>query len=358
MKSLLYILHIDWDWIYQRPQILAKYLENDFDVTVLSKSQVFSKQKMMRNTVQPRKRHNYYILPRAKKYKVMSALTKFLEKIIVWNEKISRKNIVWFCQPNIMNEYLSKCAGFVVYDCMDDYAAMENDYEKRNIILLLEEKMCDRANLIFVSSQTLFDKLTDKGVNSDKIVLVRNGCSNKIFAQPTLPVLNKNKYILGYVGTIAEWMDFDLLDKSQKSNLNIQYNMVGPYPTNLPSSAKNLNFIGRVEHEKLYSVIEDYDCLIMPFIVNAIIKSVDPVKLYEYISYGKCIVSVYYKEIERFADFVYFYHNHDEYLNLIEYLSEKGFPAKYSAEQQKKFLDNNTWDIRGKTVCDAIKLRI
>lgn len=49
------------------------------------------------------------------------------------------------------------------------------------------------------------------------------------------------------------------------------------------------------------------DCLIMPFILNDIISDVDPVKLYEYISMGKNIISVKYREVKRFEKFVYFY---------------------------------------------------
>ena len=45
----------------------------------------------------------------------------------------------------------------------------------------------------------------------------------------------------------------------------------------------------------------------MPFILNELIESVDPVKLYEYINFEKNIICIKYDEILRFKDFVYFY---------------------------------------------------
>ncbi len=356
-KKLLYILHIDWNWIYQRPQILAHYLESYFDVTVLSKIQVLSRKKMSPNTIQPRKKHHYFILPKSKSNRIMFFLTRLLEKLSMIKERISKKDVVWYCQPNIMNKYLRKCKGLVIYDCMDDYFAMENDKEVAEHIFECERRMCERANIIFVSSQSLANKLIARGADSKKMVLVRNGCDSFIFSKPKKAVI-KDKYIIGYVGTIAEWMDFDLLIKSIEINSHVQYKLIGPNPKEFATSNASINFVGRVEHEKIYETIKDYDCLVMPFVVNEIIKSVDPVKLYEYISYGKCIISVYYDEIKRFSDFVYFYKTQEEYFTLLDKLSKTGFLPKYNESQQRDFLKNNSWDERGQCVYQAIKEKL
>ena len=93
----------------------------------------------------------------------------------------------------------------------------------------------------------------------------------------------------------------------------IQYHFIGPvHQTRLPSHPRII-FEGIVEHKQLYEKTKDYDCLIMPFQINEIIRAVDPVKLYEYISLGKCVISVEYEEIKRFELFVYFYRTQEEY---------------------------------------------
>ena len=92
--------------------------------------------------------------------------------------------------------------------------------------------------------------------------------------------------------------------------------------------------------------LKEMDCMIMPFILNEIVLAVDPVKLYEYIGLGKCIISVRYPEIERFEDFVYFYEDDSSLLNLVENLKLKGYPPKYNEKMQKDFLRENSWKQR------------
>ncbi len=51
----------------------------------------------------------------------------------------------------------------------------------------------------------------------------------------------------------------------------------------------------------------------MPFKLNDIVEAVDPVKLYEYINFNKDILTISYKEIERFSKFTYSYDGYDEF---------------------------------------------
>ena len=53
-----------------------------------------------------------------------------------------------------------------------------------------------------------------------------------------------------------------------------------------------------------------------------------------------------YKEVERFGKYAYFYRTHKEYMELLEHLKCKGFPPKYSEEQQTEFLNENAWSDR------------
>lgn len=103
-------------------------------------------------------------------------------------------------------------------------------------------------------------------------------------------------------------------------------------------------------YQLLHQYIIAKSILIMPFVLDDVVLYVDPVKLYEYIAWGKCIICSYYPEIEHFSDFVYFYQNEDEYIQLINEMCEKGFPAKYCKRQQEEFLKQNTWDSRMYTI--------
>jgi hypothetical protein len=100
-----------------------------------------------------------------------------------------------------------------------------------------------------------------------------------------------------------------------------------------------------VEHDALYDSVSDADCLIMPFVVNEIIESVDPVKLYEYINFQKNILCVEYPEIKRFDSFVYFYSDYESYKQQITHLMRSNV-RKYTEEERRAFLQSNNWASR------------
>ena len=67
-------------------------------------------------------------------------------------------------------------------------------------------------------------------------------------------------------------------------------------------------------------------------------------------------MSIFYPEVERFKDYVYFYNDSQEFVDLIQKLSENGFPTKYSSKQQEEFLKCNTWEIRGNQIQQYISM--
>jgi len=107
-----------------------------------------------------------------------------------------------------------------------------------------------------------------------------------------------------------------------------------------------IKFHGVINHDDLYNYVKHLDCFIMPFKLNKLVKSVDPVKLYEYINYNKPIFSVYYDELDYFSQFVHFYSNTNELIDLLKQTIENGFTDKHEGSKRINFLKENSWDIR------------
>lgn len=335
---MLYLSHVCWNWIFQRPHILALLLEKDYDVDVIDRVFIFGKKKSRNNKI-PKSKKNIYQFPK-NDYSLISKINHKILKAQLGN--LSKYDIIWICHPMDYDCIPNNYKRIVIYDCMDDHVSMAQD-EKKEDLRINEEELLKRADIVFVSSDSLRNKHFKY---SDKIVLVRNGLSIGINRKVDLPQ-NKKKYSLGYFGTISTWFDFETLEESLRHNSSIEYCLIGPIEngTIVPKNER-ISFQGIVEHEQLAEYTDNYSALIMPFIVNNTILSVDPVKLYEYMGLGKCIISVWYPEIERFSDYVYFYKTIEEYNNLIDDLCDRGFPPKYSEEERNQFLESNTWDKR------------
>lgn len=356
-KKILYLMHVDWKWIYQRPHVIAKGLEEDYDVTVAYQLNYRQQRGMQKYNPLPDKAVRIYNIPYEGKNIFIYLLNKVWLKWYHHKFKKEKYDIIWFTSP-VMLKYVDKqCSGIKIYDCMDDEVAMRMEMQKHSLtdrLVLKNEyvrnkkRLLEEAEYVLFSSQYLYSKFKTRCKGEP--ALVRNGYQQRdIHYEWKERKRIRRQLSIGYVGTIERWMDISLLQKSVLDYPNICYHLIGPCAVPIEET-DNIILEGVVEHQQLYYKIAEYDCLIMPFIVNDIILAVDPVKLYEYISYGKCIISVYYPEIERFSDYIYFYRNEQEYMNLLEELVQSGFRPKYSKQQQEQFLYENTWEKRLQTI--------
>lgn len=339
-KEMLYIMGIDWSWIYQRPQIFADMLSEDYQLTVV----------FPRSILRIRAKRPYqpgikflilWTIPYQEKSRLIGKISALLNGYLFQN--VNRYQYVFIGYPLYARYIPENYQGDIIYDCMDNHEALYPDSKRISNIMTQELKLIKKSRLLTVSSELLRKKM-DSIAGYPKSILVRNGTVSYDIHEVACPV-PKKRYLLGYIGTVSRWFDFRLIENSFKKIPEIEYHIIGPIAVKKPSF-DGIVYHESVPHDILWDSIKDCDCLIMPFIVNDIVSSVDPVKLYEYIAFGKCIISVYYPEIERFRDFVYFYRNENEYINLLLSLMEKSFPPKYNKEQQQAFLKANTWEKR------------
>lgn len=347
--KILYLMAIDWGWIKQRPQFLALMLNKKHEVDVFYLSEIFQKKEKQLNE---RSTHKCCPIP-AVPFRDKAALFSFVQRCLfkLKIHGLDKYDAVWLGHPALFKYVPQKYKGYVIYDCMDYYWAMCDSDRIKKTIEDNERKLLKRADLIFASSNYLLNHLADYG-EEKRAVLLRNGYEAGTVRYSAYE--KKQRYKLAYIGTVAEWFDIDLLLKSLERVKEIEYHILGPRMLTLPD-ADSIVYDGVREHAELPDYSEQMDCLIMPFRVCEIVEAVDPVKLYEYISMGKCIISVYYKEIERFSPFVYFYRTQEEYIALLMELCESGFEPKYSPDEQSYFLGESSWEKRGECIEDELQ---
>lgn len=359
MKKILYFSHIDWNWIKQRPQFIAEGLSEFYDVEVIYEVSFYKKQ------LQEREKPNFntypmYRIPKADKLKFLSRINSFMRKKFVEKKFAEIKpDIAFLTYPNQIDLIPDGFNGKIIYDCMDEHSAFINDLEKKNELLTQEKKLVNKANIVLVSSHQLMVNLQQKYQlkSTSNIFLVRNGYSGKIMESTqepnSVPRTTKN-LCLAYIGTVSSWFDFKLLVNSLKKFPNLSYKIIGPVDYQPIPDNDRISFVGTVEHDKLYQYISDVDGLVMPFVLNDVVRAVDPVKLYEYINFNKNIIAVQYEEINRFQDFVNFYSSSEDYFNVIRHL-EEGNTLKYSKEARINFLLDNSWEKRVAKIAELIE---
>ena len=376
MKKMLYMCAIEWKWIAQRPHFLEMELEKYYEVTVLSPVHVLKKIKSQKNTKLPARFKEFSLLPYQEKVRPVAKLSKSLFRSKVKN--MNEYDIVWLGSA-LFEKYIPEdYTGTVVFDFMDDCISMQEDPRMKLAYQRAQERLYERANLICVSSNYLMNLLPEDV--RKKAVLVRNAFRGEVRIPPETGDVNaafensaesesaenaenngntgnaadSKKVRIGYVGTIAAWMDFGLLKNSLDRFEKAEYHFWGPVDGEVVER-EGFVYHGVVDHSEIPKTVAGMDALMMPFLVNDIVKAVDPVKLYEYISYGKNIICVNYEEVERFEPYVWLYRDEKEFDDLLERLCRGELKCKYDADMQKEFLEENTWARRAKVVYEALE---
>jgi len=343
-------MHVDWDWIKQRPHFLAQYLGQRYQLCICYP---FSRIRsvLTRNSRQGLKLCPFVLIRRRPAW-IHAPFRQALRVVLGLVIRIFRPHCVWLTHP-LLYDYLPQTLNLpVVYASMDDALGFASAGQDESVLRELEFRLVERAAHVFCTSAHLRSKLMHRYPCSGKCTLVRNAYDPD-FAEPDLDRSSgieqtSIRVAMGYVGTVSAWLDVQALQYCLRSCAYLDIHLLGPVEQKDPAlqGESRVYFHGPVQHSSLPAWVASFDLLIMPFQVTELTLSVDPVKLYEYIFFYKPILSVYYPELERFADFVTFYSDYPELVAGIERIKRRHFQPGYSYQARNDFLTSNSWTSR------------
>jgi GT2 family glycosyltransferase/glycosyltransferase involved in cell wall biosynthesis len=236
----------------------------------------------------------------------------------------------------------------VVYDCMDEW---ENFPRVEPALLKMERELVRRCDLLVVTAQRLYDKWQ---TFRRPTVLARNAADYEFFAERCLPnalLENVEHPIVGYYGAIADWFDFELMAELARQRPHYNFILLGgTFDVDLSRLRRlpNVQLLGQQPYETMPQYLHHFDACIIPFKINPITEATDPVKLYEYLSAGKPVVSVRLPELAPYRDYVYLADGAADFAaKLDQALAENDQPA---ALQRKSLAQRHTWVERYKQI--------
>ena len=355
MKKMYYFMNVDVRWIKQRPHYLAEKLSKYFDAEIFF-PHFYARRTLSNDCIlNDCRQHRIFRVPNRIKAAFLHRLVERINRTFLKHKiTVGKPDVLFLTDPEQVDYVPEDYKGIIVYDCMDDLVALAiNDFKRRKV-LYNESEIIKKSSLIFVSSQELKNVLNKRysgQISNKKLILCRNAYNGSV---ANIESKNKNSvFTLVYFGTISSWFNMDLLLKSLEKYENIKYVLAGPIIEGVEIPKHNrIEYIGVIDHNSLDQLATKADCFVMPFLLNDVTKSVDPVKFYEYINYNKNIITIYYPEIERYSKFVDFYHDSETYFAAINYAMNNG--VKYSNEERIQFLNENSWDNRADIIVRAI----
>jgi teichuronic acid biosynthesis glycosyltransferase TuaH len=344
-------MNVDWDWAKQRPHFIAEHLSDSHDVIILYPYS-WRRSQLNANPKSHLRVFPFFRIPLGGKSSFVRGFNLFVLKImakILFSWRLP--DIIWICSPEFFRILPKNFSATLIYDCMDDFLAFPANTKRKEELAVCENALISASSLVFCPTENLKSKLISRSQNAEKFHIIHNACEPTAFYQSSEDIrVNRldNFFVLGYIGTVSSWFDFDALISLVDAIQSIEIHIVGPIENltySLPQHER-IKYLGSVKHIDIKTYVNKFDALIMPFKVTDLIQSVDPVKLYEYIYFNKPIISVWYQELERFSKFVDFYNNKDQLIEIVNKYLGNSAKRKYSAASREIFIKENTWASR------------
>ena len=352
MKKIFYFTHVPWNWIKQRPQFIAEELSKNFQVDI------FQEKPYVTNLTQAASKLSvttFFRLP-VNRFSFGRAMNAWLIKRQI-KSVIKNYDYVWLTSPTLYRSIRNTISDNhqLIYDCMDDilaFPAIANDKLWKKEMEKQEKALIERADIVFCTSEHLKEKLIKRyDIQNKNIIIVNNAinlyANNKevILPENINQAFENNPKNLTYIGTISAWFDFETTLAALDKYPDLQLFLFGPTEVPIPSHERLTHF-GPIPHEQVYEVMKKAGVLIMPFILNELILSVNPVKLYEYVYSEKITIAKKYGETLKFDDYVYLYDTAENFNNFVGKYYNNELALKLSPEAYKNFGVSNTWQAR------------
>jgi len=266
-----------------------------------------------------------------------------------------RRPVVWTQDPHAA-DVLRHLPGLrLVHDLTDDWVAFEEDVTRRAIVQAQVDALNERAELVLACSRPLVETVAARGFEAELLpnavaAFAPNGVDDAVAALPAPRV--------GYVGTLhPARLDVALLRAIAETHPDWSLALVGPDhltedDRRALSAVPNAHLLGERPHAQVPDVLAGFDAAIVPHIVNAFTRSLDPLKIYEYLAAGLPVVSTPVSLPEEFAQHVAVATDHAGFITALEQALDEGDDGAPAARRMS--VAEETWEARARRVLDRV----
>ncbi|MFK7933821.1 MAG: glycosyltransferase [Saprospiraceae bacterium] len=248
-----------------------------------------------------------------------------------------------------------------IYQCIDDM--YEEDYTAKHGAVV-EEKILAEADIALVTSRNL---LKIKGVHNPNTHVLHNAVDMNIFKVALEQEFPKPKEIahvktkiIGFTGNLNEYrVNYGLIKKVAEYHQDKTVVLVGPlnsddYKTHGLDQMDNVILTGGKNIRELPKFLQHFDVTMIPFHCNRLTASVYPLKINEYLSAGRPVVTSNFSEdIRSFEEVIYVTENDDDFIKTLDQAIAENDEAKVKA--RFAVANSNTWKARVREFWDIVE---
>ncbi|MFZ2651309.1 MAG: glycosyltransferase, partial [Burkholderiaceae bacterium] len=287
---------------------------------------------------------------------LFDAYAEFIEQVFEREGVRARQSVFWIYPKNYLAKQLvQRFAPLrVAVDVVDDHRTWPgiSAQERQRLTDNYRETLA-MADIAMANCEPVVEAMREF---CPAIQLVPNGCD----ASPPTEVPRDNRAFdefaafsgptIGFIGNLEQKIDIELLDKVAQRFPHCQVALIGsthanPQVLQLRRRA-NVRIPGVVPYAQIGAWLSKFDVGLIPHLDSEMTQSMNPLKLFVYLSWKVQVVSTEVFNLDRSSRFVHIGRTHAEFLDRIDTVLAAGRPSGQAIEDMQRYVGKNSWEAR------------
>ncbi|HNY41615.1 MAG TPA: glycosyltransferase [Bryobacteraceae bacterium] len=367
--SLIVLPIFDFELRFQRPQqIAARFAANGHTVYWISPSRRPSRRVAGSYEIVPIRRNLLEVRMNSLDYElhtgemtpeILDSLAVSIEEMVL-NEGLAETwTLIQFPFWRKLGLRLREKFGYpMLYDCMDSFQDWPVEPKPSAANCADERCLFAEADVVTVTAEGLGRRAKQCGA---KPVLAPNAADTKFFelALPNGEISHLKPPVIGYFGVVADWFDLGAVAHMAASRPEYNFVIIGEVVPSVDAGPlkrlPNVHLLGEKKYALLPSFLKRFDVCLLPNHLGPLMEYANHVKLYEYFSQGKPVVSSRLTQLHAPHELVYFADDHDSYVRQLDAALAESDPAL--AARRIEFARVNNWNSRVMLMEKAMRAR-
>lgn len=244
----------------------------------------------------------------------------------------------------------------VLYDCVDFHAEFEGTLNPA-VVEEMEMDLVHLSRTVFATADALAVRMARHHAD---VRLVANAAEVQHFLQTQhVHAHEKLRDIptprIGLVGGIGPWVDQKFIQSIAQARPDVHIVMVGPVETNVDTlnALPNVHFLGLQPYAELPQFLAGFAATLVSFVQNELTKSVNPIKVYEYIAAGKEVIATPMHELNKLSALLWTAPTDAEAVDAVNRILQG--ETRSTPAAREAFIASHSWEARVDVVEAAIR---
>jgi len=233
--------------------------------------------------------------------------------------------------------------------------------KKGGIFVISETNMSSLQSFVLRGLKFLLNKdnLAKNKKAGDRITqVITHGVNFSYFNLVKKPI-DPDSVKICYFGTFDERSDQEIIKYISQNLTETKIYIIGTREVDVSmlNEMVNIIFLPKVKYDELPGLIKDMDFFILPYKINEFTININPLKLKEYLSTGRPVISTPLPEIVKLNEYLYVANNGEEFVNHIRKIID-GLVVHNYEKVITYVKENETWEKKAKIFSQLVLNKI